>query len=166
MTGYPILTAQANELDCALPKLTVQFNFDRPTNRRRLTTVTLSPGFVDDDAIEFFAWANCDFLAGAIHEKTGWPLAAVEHTPQGRTEFKSRWRHVGVLTPDGRFLDIFGPRHLERYSDGQPVQRVTLQQLVDDELMASPWHAPINLPAITEVVRYFADTLIARVAAP
>lgn len=162
--AYPILSAYAAERGLTLQEVFVEFSFKTPTNRHGLTRIRLYPGVIDDQAIECFAWSRCALLAGAIHEKTGWPLAAIELEPARRGESKWRWKHVGVHTPDGRFLDIYGPKVKRRDSNGQPIQQVTMQQLIDDDLMTSPWHADLDdHPAVIEIIRYFADTLIAKV---
>jgi hypothetical protein len=47
---------------------------------------------------------QCQAVAVALHERTGWPLAFWYH-PQEWMGF-----HVAVVRPDGRFVDIYGVR--------------------------------------------------------
>lgn len=61
-------------------------------------------GVINDDAIELFGFAKCHLLASALHERTGWSFALVEQLIDNAWE----WAHVGVITPDGRMLDIHG----------------------------------------------------------
>ncbi|MGH3191767.1 MAG: hypothetical protein ACRDOL_31870 [Streptosporangiaceae bacterium] len=82
-----------------------------PTRRRGLTSVTLRPGVVDDNAREVFGWGYCHVLAGALHETTGWPLGVLRMLfgPPGRRAW--HWIHAGVHPGTaGLFLDIHGIR--------------------------------------------------------
>lgn len=104
----------------------VELHFpNKPTNNRGLTRVVLRPGHVDADTREFFTAGCCHMLAGALHELTGWPLIALHR------EHDDHWLHVGVETPDGRFLDINGPRPVAEMrsrlatEQGDPIRTTT-----------------------------------------
>jgi hypothetical protein len=82
-----------------------------PTRQRGLTSVTLRPGVVDENAREVFGWGYCHVLAGALHETTGWPLGVLRKRfgPPGRRAW--HWIHAGVHPGmAGLFLDIHGIR--------------------------------------------------------
>ncbi|WP_147425369.1 hypothetical protein [Bailinhaonella thermotolerans] len=92
------------------PGATVTIRLGSPTGRLRLTELRLRPPEVDEHAVELFTRHSCRLLACALQERTGWPLTILypHHAPPGCT-----WRyHVGVRTPDGRFLDINGAADL------------------------------------------------------
>jgi len=72
-------------------------------------SVELTPGVLDDAARYAFAAGHCHALALAIHERTGWPMLAMS----GRNSGYKDLRHVVVLMPDGKWLDIQGPRDSE-----------------------------------------------------
>jgi hypothetical protein len=82
-----------------------------PTKRRGLTSVTLRPGVIDEDAREAFAWGYCHILAGALHEATGWRLGVLRK-PFVRADRRLwHWIHAGVHPGRSRlFLDINGVR--------------------------------------------------------
>ena len=108
----------------------LRLNLPQPTGRRQLTCVELRPGRIDDQALEVFNYSQCAVLASALHDETGWPLLGIEsRCPAGCWH----WRHVGVRTPCGRFLDINGVRdyaEAERawseFLEGAPVRTVEL----------------------------------------
>jgi hypothetical protein len=77
-----------------------------PTANLKATRLRVTPGVTDAQAVELFAYSQCQFLALAIHEETGWPLRVAEIFREG----KWRWVHVGVLAPAGQWLDIGGLR--------------------------------------------------------
>lgn len=86
----------------------VAVQLPNPTQRRRLVSVTLHPGEIDDDAREVFGWGYCHILAAYLHELTGWPFGVLE---QLRPYGQWRWAHAGVFAGmAGRFLDIQGIR--------------------------------------------------------
>lgn len=79
----------------------------QPTANLGLTDLTLTPGLIDDQAREMFLYSQCQMLALAICERTGWPVwVAEQQLPAGYWS----WSHAGVRTPAGRWLDIKGPR--------------------------------------------------------
>ena len=99
----------------------VTIHLPRPTNRRGLTTVTLTPGVVDEDAEEVFSFGYCYLLALAMHEATGWRIAVLD-----RLEPDGSWRgvHVAVVTPDDWFVDIRGRRYMSGALNGDAHLRV------------------------------------------
>lgn len=66
----------------------------------------LAPG-VSEANRERYTHRDCQQLAIALHEATGWPYAAV---CDGYSEELDTygWMHMGVVTPDGFFLDVEG----------------------------------------------------------
>ncbi|MGI5292842.1 hypothetical protein ACQEVF_57360 [Nonomuraea polychroma] len=136
------------------------------TRRHGWSRVRLTLGVCDQQAIELFGWGRCWMLAGAIHDLTGWPYAAVEETlPQGG----NRLTHVGVLTPAGAFLDIFGQRSVaEVVRSFRPAHvRVREAGVAEITSFAPPdgWRSPAHTadPVIIEITLYFARHLIGRV---
>lgn len=60
---------------------------------------------------ERFTYRDCHLLAAAIHRRTGWPLHAVALPEEdGHLTPNSAWAHAFVRMPDGRCLDVSGPR--------------------------------------------------------
>jgi hypothetical protein len=96
MSGQPSSAAQ------------VMVQLPHPTQRLRLTSVTLHPDVIDGETREVFGWGYCHILAAYLHELTGWPFGVLEQLwPSGEW----RWAHAGVLAGQaGRFLDIEGVR--------------------------------------------------------
>jgi hypothetical protein len=84
----------------------VRFDLPLPTTRRGLTTVTLTPGVIDDDVVEVFAYGYCYLLACVLHEISGWPFGFVEtyHPSSGQWQLA----HACVIAPDGRLVDVGG----------------------------------------------------------
>lgn len=84
----------------------VRLDLPFPTKRRALTSVVLRPGVIDEDTIELFTFGYCYILACALHEASGWPFGCIEIY----SEDDGCWRfaHIGVLAPDGRFVDVTG----------------------------------------------------------
>jgi len=70
----------------------------------RISALTLE--LIDSEAISLFAWGCCGYLALAIHELTGYPLALF--TNLDGDESRGWHGHAAVMLPDGRFLDIQG----------------------------------------------------------
>ncbi|MFI6513308.1 hypothetical protein ACIBCT_37380 [Streptosporangium sp. NPDC050855] len=103
---YPTLAAMAGE--GPLADVCLEVSFERPTfhGHERLT---VRPGVVDEAAIELYAYSSCVVLARALHWRTGWPLALLEVPGP-----PWRWAHVGVITPAGDVLDIYGIRPVEQ----------------------------------------------------
>lgn len=65
---------------------------------------------------------RCGYLAVALHQRTGWPLVVfADGYDHDDPPPHPGWVHAGVLTPDGRFLDIDGPgdwgRHWDQWVD-------------------------------------------------
>jgi len=84
-----------------------------PTWRRGLTSVTLRPGVIDEDAREVFAWGYCHTLAGALHQVTGWPLVVLCKRFGGPGRQRWHWIHAGVNPGrPGLLLDVAGVRAL------------------------------------------------------
>lgn len=89
----------------------------------------LTPGIIDGFAERAFTHGGCDALAIALHDRTGWPIAAIadHHNVHGDRAGGGSALHWTVLHPSGRLLDIDGlhdPADLvERYhgdaDDGQ-----------------------------------------------
>jgi hypothetical protein len=75
----------------------------------------LAPGVTRQDA-DLYTSSNCQQLAFAMHEATGWPYAAVV---DGRDEKTGAygWIHVGVMRPDGNFLDVEGAQDVDSVLD-------------------------------------------------
>lgn len=167
---YPSLArfADGRRLD----QVIVPIHAPKPSKRRGQRHFGLTPGRVNDDAVEFYAYGYCAHLAAAIHEATGWTFALVEIEDSG--EWK--WNHVGVFTPnDHRVIDIYGTRPSmvaarEQSADkgGRParIREVTSTR----ELLAvfgvyldwaDSWWADELDPITADVTRCFADQLIA-----
>jgi hypothetical protein len=83
--------------------------------------------------IEIFTNGACFLLAKVVMEETGWPVAAFWDG------FRPR-HHVFNVLPDGRYLDVEGPRTRQEFIANHVVRhrRITTQnvQLNDWEL---PW---------------------------
>jgi hypothetical protein len=69
--------------------------------RLGLREVRISFAQITPEMIETFAYGECVALASAMRRHTGWPYAIAWLD-------ESTFNHVGVRTPDGRFLDICG----------------------------------------------------------
>ncbi|MFC3986632.1 hypothetical protein [Streptosporangium jomthongense] len=146
----------------------VVIRLSTPTARRGLTELTVTPGLVDDHARELFLFAQCQMLALAIHERTGWPLwVAEQQLPTGAWS----WAHVGVQTPDGRWLDIEGPRDSQQVLSwlgrwGLAVRRRLLGLADWHVLLGRPadtpatwWRTQILTPESVALVETFAEML-------
>ena len=72
-------------------------------------SVEITPGVLDDAARYAFSAGHCHALALAIHERTGWPMLAMS----GRYSAYKDLQHVVVVMPDGKWLDVQGPRDPE-----------------------------------------------------
>lgn len=83
---------------------------------------------ISEDTKFVFSTGHCHSLALALHKKTGWQLAAIvtQQSENPRKQladmFKEpvdmaavgrRWAHVGVLSPEGKFVDINGTSTVE-----------------------------------------------------
>jgi hypothetical protein len=99
-----------------------------------------------EEQAELYIRGGCPWLAIALHEETGWPLAMLVGGPS------DEWRHgevlptiahVFVLTPRGTLLDILGERTIKdlkrHYHDlieprVQTVNRKDLEYLMADDM--------------------------------
>lgn len=131
-----------HDVEQAVP---VKVQLLEPTANLGLTELHVTPGVIDGHARELFLYAQCQMLALALHEQTGWPLwVAEQQLPSGTWA----WVHVAVQAPDGRWLDIDGPRDGQEVSDwisvgwGLPVRL----RLLDDP---AEWHVMLGRPATT-----------------
>jgi hypothetical protein len=70
---------------------------------------------------------DCHVLAAVLNKATGWPVAI----------FDGAGAHVAVVIPDGRYLDVTGPR------DGQSIrdQWMADEPLITDDLWGQGWDA-------------------------
>ena len=115
-----------------------------PSANLGLTELHVTPGVIDEHARELFLYAQCQMLALALHEQTGWPVwVAEQQLPSGTWA----WTHVAVQTPDSRWLDIDGPRPGRAVTDwisgyGLPVRLRLLDALAE-------WHVMLGRPAST-----------------
>lgn len=127
-----------------------------PSERRGQTCFRLTPGVIDDDAEEFFGHGHCGMLAGALHEQSGgWPIAVIT-----RGDF---WCHAGVITPDRRFLDIYGPRTQNQARLSYQGTNLFIPTRQEAEAKSGVWTKgwDHNLtPSSADLFRDFADTLI------
>jgi hypothetical protein len=84
------------------------------------------PGVIDNNVIELYTDGDCWYLAWHMHLLSGFDLAMV-----GRID---NWYHFGVLSPNGMFIDIYGPADLEEVVNkwDANVNVVTAQEFVDD----------------------------------
>lgn len=65
----------------------------------------IRPGLLDAAARRAFTAGQCHALALAVHERTGWPIAAIiEEDEEGLAQIL----HLGVIAPGDRFLDALG----------------------------------------------------------
>lgn len=112
----------------------------------------LTEGVIDKNARHFFTHGPCQDLAVALGERTGWPIITVDHDQllddctdafrRGEMNYRQARRllggspdhHSGVLTPDGRVLDIEGLHDraawVERWS--LPGARVKVEETSDE----------------------------------
>jgi hypothetical protein len=115
-----------------------------PSANLGLTELSVTPGLVDAHARELFLYAQCQMLALALHEQTGWPLwVAEQHLRSGAWA----WAHVAVRNPRGKWLDIEGPRDSQQVTAwlsqwGLPVRL----RLLDE---AAEWHTMLGRAAST-----------------
>lgn len=75
----------------------------------------LPPGVTEEDR-DYYSNQNCQELAWALHEQTGWPYAAV---CDGYSEEAGQfgWLHQGVMAPGGKVLDVNGYRDVDDVLD-------------------------------------------------
>lgn len=128
--------------DCLAAPVTVRL--PGPSANLGLTELKVTPGVVDDHARELFLYAQCQMLALALHEMTGWPLWVAEQRLRSGTW---AWAHVAVQTPAGLWLDIEGLRDGREVTGwlscwGLPVRL----RLLDS---AGEWHSMLGRPAST-----------------
>jgi hypothetical protein len=85
---------------------------------------------VDEAALLAFLGGHCHSLALAIHERTKWPLVAIDQRSDGVRA------HVAVRRPDGKIVDIAGAHRPEDIENARPggmiIREVTASDL--DEL--------------------------------
>lgn len=67
--------------------------------------LTIKKNVIDEKAVQLYSNGHCHSLAIAIHRATGWPM--VGFFKRGESSPK----HVAILLPDERILDIEGVRH-------------------------------------------------------
>lgn len=169
---YPALAAGVNHLPGLVSDVTISFTVNPPTTRKAQDAFALRPGVADEEAVELFAYGYCTLLAGALHDRSGWELAAIEHPDGPLAEedepdpwTRARWTHVGVITPDGRFLDIHGPRPVDEVNQaygGWVVRRKTPADFAASGC-ASPWTNAVSDQLVQDVIRLFADQLVTAV---
>lgn len=155
---YPLLEEGA--LGAPLTSLTIRLNLGLATNRLGLTSATICFDAVNEDMEEVFGWGECSMLAMAMQEFSAWPYAAV-WGPTGQ------WRHLGVRTPDGHFLDVLGPQRDEdvllTHPWGSCIDEPTVERLADAYAVPSSGrlddHSRIT-PLIGEVVRLLAEQVV------
>jgi len=130
----------------------------------RMSTLTLD--LIDGEAISLFSWGYCGYLALALHELTGHPLALFTN-PQRSLE--RGWSgHAAVMLPDGSFLDIEGVATAaeinRRYGFKEPVEPTIpeldeyLVTMFDKEDVGNPYRAldPLEL----RLLRHFAELVV------
>lgn len=74
------------------------------------TKPDLTPGVLDGSALGAFKLGDCDILAVALHDATGWPIVAVtdaHNVCEGVACMGSKM-HWMVRHPSGRLLDVDG----------------------------------------------------------
>src|SRR4051794_37517203 len=85
---------------------------------------------LDEAARLAFLGGHCHSLALALHERTGWPLIAIDHRSDGVCA------HVAVQRPDGKVVDIAGAHTVEQINDsrigGTIIREITASEI--DEL--------------------------------
>jgi hypothetical protein len=91
------------------------------------------PAITDEATRDRYLFGDCWMLAEAVHARTGWPYAVVadgaqdmDGQPTDDLDGAARvgWTHAGVLTPDGRVLDVDGAHEvgvwLDRHAHTDP----------------------------------------------
>jgi len=64
---------------------------------------------LSEEITEAFTCGDCWLLADALHRITGFPHAFIVPDDEWEPIIEDcGWVHVGVLTPDGKFLDVMG----------------------------------------------------------
>lgn len=131
----------------------------------------LTPGCLDGAAERAFTYGACGALAIALHEATGWPVAAItdaHNVYDGRAGGGSAL-HWGVVDPHGRFIDVDGAHDpddlVERYEgeadDGEAA--FGLSSLAD----VREWYVESQgEPVPVSLARTFVDAVLARVDPP
>jgi hypothetical protein len=96
-----------------------------------------SPGVIDPRAVLAFTFGQCHGLALALAEEGGLPLVGI-FLP------KNECRHIAVLRPDGRLLDVTGSHTLAEIAAQEPQSRLApidkekINLLVSDHDWAPP----------------------------
>ena len=89
----------------------------------------LERGVLDERALAAFVGGQCHGLALAIHQRTDWPLVAVNNE-------KDECIHICVRRPDGLLVDVTGSHaHDEMTADGRrlriPFDRTDVDALIE-----------------------------------
>jgi hypothetical protein len=93
---------------------------------------------MNSEKCERYLYGDCNLLARALHDRTGWPLVYVDEDNDAGE--KMVVFHVGVETPDRRFLDVAGPHdnyefeYVDQAEDISGTDR--FDALTDDEAAA------------------------------
>jgi hypothetical protein len=141
-----------------------------PGTRNRLYRVTV--GLIDIWAQDAYTRGQCHALARALNAATGWPIMVLgspvcEQSRTGRPLDCAPYPdglcacqpvHLAVRMPDGRFLDIHGPRDLTELV--KPGSRVLLGPASPALLAAISGDRPRWPVAIPDVAAIFATTLL------
>ncbi|MEW9530736.1 hypothetical protein [Microbispora sp. NPDC049125] len=162
---YPFLAALADGRP--LDQVKVPVRTDLASFRHGWQNFTLTPGVADEQAVEYFCYGWCYLLAAAIHERTGASYVFIDRL---REDGEWRWCHVGILASGGMFLDINGVENIPSTGPcfntrGEEIKfRVerdtsTFHSFVPSRL--DWWNCEVE-PLTADVIRYFADQLIAR----
>lgn len=133
------------------------------TARKGITVAQISPVRITEDALEWYGYGYCHVLAGALHEVSGWPLAIVIRPDSlGQVD---RLVHVGVMAPDGRFVDVAGARShdevLRQYAEYGPaeIRETTVEFLTEFGQYTKPWREYCN-DVVEDLLRLLAKTIV------
>jgi hypothetical protein len=94
----------------------------------------------DEAALLAFLGGHCHSLALALHERTGWPLVAVDQRSDGVCV------HVAVRRPDGTIVDIAGahtPDAIDKSRAGGTIIREVTASDLDDLAQRHGWAEPV-----------------------
>ncbi|WP_146073622.1 hypothetical protein [Amycolatopsis sp. CA-126428] len=133
----------------------------------------MTAGTIDDEARTFFGHGFCLFLSGAIYSLVNVDICTVYVRRPGEGHFRPV--HSGVITPDGRFLDIFGHRTTDtikaayreafggdvylRTVDGQ-YYHAEVTDVDEDSCDTRWWQEEFDTPAKQAVLLHFARLLL------
>ena len=124
--------------------------------------VTLTPGVIDLEAKYAFTAGQCLAYAIATSEKTGWPLyIRMAHARVGRKRDPQDYViHAMVQHPDGRLLDINGPR--EKGSWVESGYEIDAQVVPADQARGLlKTHMVAMKPQDVEAAAHFVDPMLA-----